>query len=136
MNTLKEVRKQIEEKSFELAKLRMQEKTLLEQKKIKCPRCNKRHTICEISLIQEHFYVRPHGCTGGDYWNDAEIGFRCSKCGNFITDYHNSEIKINKFLFKEIKNLYEHHEGMRRGNDFTYHPENKSITLHRSAIEY
>jgi len=135
MNSLKEIRKQIVTKSVELAVLRSQEKTLLERKKIKCPRCGTYHTISKTVLFQEHFYVRPHGCTGGDYWNDAEIGFVCTKCDNFITDYHNPKIKELKHLFENIILVYEH-EGRRRNNDFTYHPENKSITLHRSAIEY
>jgi hypothetical protein len=135
MNTLKEIRKQIVVKIVELDELRSQERTLLERKKIRCPRCKTYHTVSKTELIQEHFYIPPRGCTEGDYWNSAEIGFICNKCNNFITDYHNPKIKELKHLFNDITDEYKH--GGRRGNnDFTYHPENKSITLHRSAIEY
>lgn len=135
MNSLNEVRKQIATKIVELNELCSQEKTLLERKKIRCPRCKTYHTISKTELYQEHYYVSPHGCTGGDYWNTDEIGFLCTKCDNFITDYHNPKIKELKHLFKNITNVHEC-ESRRRNNDFTYHPENKSITLHRSAIEY
>ncbi|PIN95251.1 hypothetical protein COU53_00425 [Candidatus Pacearchaeota archaeon CG10_big_fil_rev_8_21_14_0_10_30_48] len=44
---------------------------------IKCQSCTTTHRIADIILIQTHFYVQPHGCTGGDYWLPGEIQFVC-----------------------------------------------------------
>ena len=33
-----------------------------------CPCCGHQVPIREMSWLYHNFYVRPHGCTGGDYW--------------------------------------------------------------------
>lgn len=50
---------------------------------VKCASCNSRHKIKNLTFIQAHFYVRPFGCTGGDYWNSckSDSGYKCLKCG-------------------------------------------------------
>ena len=49
------------------------------RKKIKCAvkSCGKLHSIKNLTLIQTHHYVSPHGCTEGDYWNAGEMQFVC-----------------------------------------------------------
>ena len=39
--------------------------------------CGKRHRINSLTLIVTHWYVEPHGCTGGDYWREGEWQFEC-----------------------------------------------------------
>ena len=43
--------------------------------------CGKRHKIKDLELLQTHWYVEPHGCTGGDYWNEGEVQFICPMGG-------------------------------------------------------
>ncbi len=46
-----------------------------------CYNCEKRTPINNITATQEHWYVSPHGCTGGDYWKDSdEYWVICPKC--------------------------------------------------------
>jgi len=41
--------------------------------------CGKRHQICKLVRVVTHWYVEPHGCTGGDYWREGEWAFICPK---------------------------------------------------------
>lgn len=41
--------------------------------------CGKRHKIGDLKLIVTHWYVSPHGCTGGDYYNEGEWQYLCPK---------------------------------------------------------
>lgn len=47
------------------------------RKKIDCQSCDKSHQIQSLTLIQTHWYTPPHGCTGGDHWNEGEMQFIC-----------------------------------------------------------
>lgn len=39
--------------------------------------CGHTHRIKDCTAIQTHWYTRPHGCTGGDYWNTGELHILC-----------------------------------------------------------
>jgi hypothetical protein len=44
--------------------------------KFKCA-CGKMHSIQSCDVVQTHWYTAPHGCTGGDYWNEGELQIVC-----------------------------------------------------------
>jgi len=72
--------KQVEKAKAALSKA---EKALEEVKKraaIKCARCGVSHAIARQEYIQTYWYVRPYGCTEGDYWNDGEAQWECPDC--------------------------------------------------------
>ena len=48
---------------------------------IQCCRCNNDYPISTQEYIQTHWYTSPHGCTGGDYWNEGEANWICPGCG-------------------------------------------------------
>lgn len=52
--------------------------------------CGKYHKIKSCDVIQTYWYVEPHGCIGGDYWNEGEIQIICP-----ITN------KKNRLFFKD-----------------------------------
>lgn len=39
--------------------------------------CGKQHPIGKLDLLVTHYYIEPHGCTGGDYWREGEWQFLC-----------------------------------------------------------
>lgn len=135
MNKLKEIEEKIILKEVELFQLENEKRDIIKRKIIKCPRCGKQHIIGKTELIQEHYYIRPYSCTAGDYWVDAEIGFTCDKCNNFISDYHNPKIKEWKYLFNEIKDVYEN-DSRRGSNDFIYSQNTKEIKLYKHSKTY
>jgi len=68
----------------QLAGLHQQEGKILaktdtgnKNRKIKCGSCEDFHEIGSLTAIQTHWYTSPHGCTGGDYWNEGELQFIC-----------------------------------------------------------
>ena len=78
LDRLTELDNQVErEKKVLLADLATQ-RGLLE---IPCESCKGRHAIKDLVAIQTHWYTRPHGCTGGDYWNVGEMQFICPETG-------------------------------------------------------
>lgn len=65
-----------------IAKLEKKREKLQERLEIKCACCeNEMHKIEDLTVIQTYWYVRPFGCTGGDYWNKGEVNFICPKTG-------------------------------------------------------
>lgn len=60
---------------------------------ITCRHCGKRSQVKNIVLIQTHWYTRPWGCNGGDYWNVGEKQFGCPKCKRRNRDYNNPRFK-------------------------------------------
>lgn len=47
-----------------------------------CRGCGAHFPIAKAKFIQTHFYIEPHGCTGGDYWKQGE--------GQIVTTRSNS----------------------------------------------
>lgn len=62
--------------------------------------CGKHHRIKNCSVIQTHWYTHPHGCMGGDYWNEGELNIVCSD---------NEEIR-NRILFHDNLAEYENRQ--------------------------
>jgi len=48
---------------------------------IVCCACHSVFPISTQVYIQTHWYTRPHGCNGGDYWNEGEGNWKCPDCG-------------------------------------------------------
>ena len=63
---------------------------------IQCGGCSNSHEIGNLEAIQTHWYTEPHGCTGGDYWNEGELQFVCPETGI-----------INRLLFNNNDIPYE-----------------------------
>lgn len=59
--------------------------------------CGSSHAIGELELHITHWYVEPHGCTGGDYWNEGEWQFVCPTCGalNRLL-FHDYDVEYSK----------------------------------------
>ncbi len=79
----------------ELIKLREQSANVIDKidkqlhekrgtRKIPCGYCNyKNNTIKNLTFVQTMWYTQPHGCMGGDHWNQGDYGFYCLKCSGF-----------------------------------------------------
>ena len=93
------------------------------KKYIPCKACSRNCLIANVTLYQTHWYVRPHGCTGGDYWSEGECQFVCHHCNvaNRLlctTQYdHKREQHVSKQLDlfrweyrKTFKSIVETHE--------------------------
>ncbi len=112
------------------------------RKMIKCASCDKPHQIRTLKSIQTHWYTSPHGCTGGDDWNEGELQFICPETGvrNRLLfdnddvpweerkDYENDpeaqfRVKYKK-LFREVKDEYDKEESYEFENNH-YVDENR-----------
>ena len=49
------------------------------KRKIECRACESAHQIKDLELIQTQEYVKPSGCTDGDYYIDGEMQYICPK---------------------------------------------------------
>jgi hypothetical protein len=81
---------------------------LLSMTTVECVRrdCGLQFWVRDLTYIQTHWYVSPHGCTGGDYWNEGEGQWRC-KCGHINRLYNKPEIQKLKRLFRDVENSYD-----------------------------
>lgn len=78
----------IENIDKEIAALRERKVQLLKNKTIKCPKCEKRTALKNATIISNYHYVKPYGCTEGDYWTFSDnYHYYCNKCGNFTRTY-------------------------------------------------
>jgi hypothetical protein len=76
-----QIEKQITELENELQVLRS-------NKMIQCPKCKKKTRLNKATVIDKYHYVRPSGCSGGDYHTFSnEYYLYCEKCDTFNRVY-------------------------------------------------
>lgn len=63
------------------------------------PGCDKASRIGELEFIQSRWYVRPYGCSEGDYWKEGEGQWECVHCGH-LNRIFDPDIMALKYLFK------------------------------------
>lgn len=68
--------------------------------------CGMGYEIGELTYIQTHSYTEPHGCTGGDYWSEAEGMWDCPSCDHRNRLYEKPEIVKLKGLFKAVEDVH------------------------------
>jgi hypothetical protein len=78
---------------------------------LQCEQCKGVFPINSLKYIQTHWYVRPHGCTGGDYWNQGEWVCGDTSCQHinrlYQSDiYGHPEVVALKGLFKTVEDTY------------------------------
>jgi hypothetical protein len=104
----------------QLTKVHQEESRILKKiderdrkRSILCGGCDKPHEIGNLTAIQTHWHVPPHGDSGGDYWKEGELQFVCPETGivNRLLFYNNDlaeKFKSNyKRLFKEVKDKHD-----------------------------
>lgn len=69
--------------------------------------CGMAMEVRELTYIQTHWYTAPHGCTGGDYWNQGEGQFVCIHCGVRNRLFDRKPIEALKYHFKDVKKEYD-----------------------------
>lgn len=67
---------------------------------VRCNHCASAYEIGELEYIQTHWYTQPHGCSGGDYWNQGEGQWKCLSCEGRNRLYNKPDITKLKRLFK------------------------------------
>lgn len=70
--------------------------SLIQKRVIKCSSCGKGSHLGRWGFIQDHWYTRPCGCTGGDHWNTSQTKvcqIVCPECSamNYIFNHHQRE---------------------------------------------
>lgn len=94
-------------------------KDLLEEKKnrkVACGNCSKLMRIGALDITDVYGYIRPSGCTGGDYWTHGYYEFKCPHCkgmyrlGKMSFEYkeEDGEMYLRQELYKWI-HLNSHH---------------------------
>jgi len=87
---------------LEIQALSEEREQIRSRKTIKCE-CGKRTPLKKLIAIREYYYVSPHGCTGGDYWDlSNEYTWYCSKCEKWHRVYKSS---FDSIQFPDAKNL-------------------------------
>jgi hypothetical protein len=82
------------------------------KRKIKCGGCDDYHEIGDLTVIQTHWCTEPHGCNGGDYWNEGELRFVCPETGivnRLLFDYVSYEERgsYEKDPLMQFKRMYK-----------------------------
>lgn len=103
------------------------------RRRIPCASCDDAHRVKDLEAIQTHWYVEPHGCTGGNYWLQSEMEFKCPETGvynrllfsnfdvpwderkQFANDPEAQFKRAYRGLFKSVEDVYErsHEKGKR-----------------------
>jgi len=103
--------KQIQDKLKKLAEeevaLHKELKAAKGRQLIACSLCRKRSKVSNLTYIQTHFYVYPHGCVGGDYWSPNEGQYECPFCKHINRLYDRPKVVSLKGSFKEVVNTHE-----------------------------
>ena len=86
---------------------------------IECCSCGSMYPINTQTYIQTHWYTRPNGCTGGDYWNQGEANWVCPHCkfvnrfednvnkyATMANDFHRPELVKLKYRFGKVVDCY------------------------------
>lgn len=126
----------------ELQLLNIENDEIQRRKMWRCYGCFKRTQISKITIIQDHWYVPPRGCTGGDYWNTSnEVYVPCPKCNTinricdtFVQIRNVSPIKTingNK-TYTLLRNLRQYanevlHYYPKKGNGMITHEDIKQM---------
>lgn len=76
---------------------------------VQCQVCKALHKVSDLTYVQTHYYIFPHGCTGGDYWVQSEGRFPC-KCGHINRLYRSPDVVELKRYFAKIENTYIHRD--------------------------
>jgi len=74
--------------------------------KIVCPSCNCSYLVSTQIYIQTHWYVEPHGCTEGDYWNMGEAKWKCPSCEVFWRFNSSNEAWIGNLELVALKRRF------------------------------
>lgn len=69
--------------------------------------CGAMHPVGHLEYIQTHWYVEPHGCTGGDYWREGEGQWVCPTCGHRNRLYASPAATALKPSFKAIRDEHD-----------------------------
>ena len=100
---------------FELQTIREKIKEVQSHTLVKCETnfayrgegCGMASEIGDLTYIQTHFYIHPHGCTGGDYWKCGEGQFDCPHCGYRNRLYNREDIQELRLCFKNTEDSHE-----------------------------
>ncbi len=114
------LQEQIAEAKAHLKDLRRQQDGVRSRRKILCS-CGRRHAIKDLSLIVTHWYVQPHGCTGGDYWLEGEWQFHCPDTG-----------MRNRLLFHDTHLEYEDRRTVGKAAEATFKTLYRNLFKERS----
>lgn len=105
----------------QIAELRAKRDAVQRSRLLTCYHCNQQTVISSLTYIQTHWYVRPHGCSGGDYWLPGEGRFKCPHCDKInrllrtgeknpfiIRDGKHAGVDQLKLYFAEVVDVHEH----------------------------
>lgn len=84
------------------------------RKRVLCHHCERRSVVGRTVYIQDHYYVEPYSCTGGDYWRESEGSFLCEKCGYENRLIYRPEIVNLKPYFRQVEKRHEHYKDRRQ----------------------
>jgi len=138
----------------QLTDLHQQERQILvkidarnKNRKIECGGCKDSHKVGDLTAIQTHWHTPPHGCTGGDHWNEGELQFICPETGtinrllfdnygvpleerrNYANNPEEQFKKNYKHLFREVKDSYDEMTSGKWINNFYVDQNRKKFGL-------
>src|SRR5271157_209043 len=101
---LRAIEREIEYAEDNIRRLRDKKSRTLSGKMFRCVACKGIHKIKTCVAIQTHWYVAPHSCSGGDYWNEGELWILCPKTSVanrvlFLGKYNVSYEKRNDYAW-------------------------------------
>ena len=80
MKDLNDLDLEIQSLAAEIAALRNKQSQIRKNAMIKCAQCDHGMRVADIDLLDLQYYVRPSGCTDGDYHVHSEYNYICENC--------------------------------------------------------
>lgn len=117
MSVITEVKEKLDQWRKDGIKILQEQSVLLKQYLVTCVYYKKQNPISSWIFVQAKYYVRPRGCTEGDYWADGKTEIctlMCPECtqGNYLYNHpQKSEIVdltdslpfSKKNIFKDVR---------------------------------
>jgi hypothetical protein len=69
--------------------------------------CGKATKIGKLVFYQQHWYVKPSGCTDGDYWVEDDGHWVCPSCLHVNRMYEDKKLLKLKYLFLKVEDEHK-----------------------------
>lgn len=103
MSNVAAIKRQIENHEETIDQLREELHEAKGEQFFTCSNCTRRSKVNKLTLVKQHWYVEPHGCTGGDYWKFSEYAVVCGKCDTPIRVYDKSKYRDDDGMFAFVQ---------------------------------
>ncbi len=103
-STPSNMRTELTEIDERIQALYKKQESLKKQTRITCPTCHKRTQVTKATVIRDHYYIPPSGCTEGAYWTTSgEFYYYCNHCNATTRAWQHRPYNWDKHQYEDEK---------------------------------